>query len=131
MQDNQSIPYVPPKRKKNAFNCPYCQAYAKQDWQGAIRNIGSSYSTIDPYAFSFCACCTKASVWHLDKLIFPPALTAPLPNPDMPDAIKLIFEEARQILGASPRGAAALLRLCIEMLCKEISENKGKNLKKI
>lgn len=30
-----SIPFKPPQFKKNAFNCPQCNAYANQSWQKA------------------------------------------------------------------------------------------------
>ena len=50
-----------------------------------------------------------------------------LPNEDLPEDIKKDYLEAANILQDSPRGSAALLRLCIQKLCKELGE-KGKNL---
>ena len=49
------------------------------------------------------------------------------PHPNMPDQVKEIYEEARSIYLRSPRGAAALLRLAIQNMCKSVG-GKGKNI---
>ncbi|HCT4763228.1 TPA: DUF4145 domain-containing protein [Pseudomonas aeruginosa] len=77
--------------------------------------------------FYLCAClnCETVSLWSEEQgiMIMPSMISAPLPNPDLPDECRVDFEEARQILGASPRGAAALLRLCIQKLCGALGES--------
>ena len=74
-----------------------------------------------------CFNCNKIAVWVNDRLLFPRLKTGVQPNPDLPEGIVRDFEEAREIADASPRGAAALLRLCIQKLCIHLKE-KGKNL---
>jgi len=73
-----------------------------------------------------CFNCKKISVWVHDRLIFPAQKSAQA-NEDLPEDILLDFDEASRILNISPRGAAALLRLCIQKLCKSLGE-KGQNL---
>jgi hypothetical protein len=59
-------------------------------------------------------------------MVFPQVQYGPEPNDDLPEDIETDCEEARKILNISPRGSAALLRLCIEKLCNEIT-GKTKN----
>ncbi len=76
---------------------------------------------------SECYNCGKFSVWVHNRLLFPGKKASVSPNQDLPDDIIRDFEEAREIADASPRGAAALLRLCIQKLCKHLGQ-KGKNI---
>lgn len=69
------------------------------------------------------------TIWLNNKMIFPLTSTAPFPNPDLPEDISQEFEEARQILTLSPRGATALLRLCAQKLCVYLNEE-GRNINK-
>ena len=60
-------------------------------------------------------------------MVYPDASVLPLPNSDMPSDIKDDYNEARSIAVRSARGAAALLRLCIQKLCIYL-EQPGKDL---
>ncbi len=76
---------------------------------------------------SKCYHCKKIAVWIHSNLIFPNKKIGVMPNQDLPNEVLRDFEEARSILGESPRGAAALLRLCVQKLCIHLGE-KGKNI---
>lgn len=74
-----------------------------------------------------CAHCQEHSIWLHESMIHPSGGAAPLPSPDMPDDVRQDYEEARSILSISPRGAAALLRLAVQRLCKHLDEP-GENI---
>jgi len=76
---------------------------------------------------SQCYNCKEIAIWVHDQMIYPSSKIEIQPNQDLPAHIKRLFEEAREIVGSSPKGAAALLRLSIQHLCKELGES-GKNI---
>ncbi len=78
---------------------------------------------------SECFNCHEISIWVHDQLVYPSSKVEILPNQDTPEHIKSLFEEAREIVGSSPKGAAAILRLSIQHLCKELGES-GSNIDK-
>ena len=122
------IPYTPPSFKSNGFNCPYCQAYADQNWAFPTKHVNKvNYGADENFGICRCTRCGKFSFWVDQEMVSPKALTSPPPNADLPDDIKFDFEEARSILSGSSRGAAALLRLSIQKLCKHLGEG-GKNI---
>lgn len=76
---------------------------------------------------STCYNCKEISIWIYDKLVYPVRGEAPPANPDLPPDIRDDYDEASAILDLSPRGAAALMRLCIQKLCIYLDQP-GKNL---
>lgn len=116
------IPFKPAVIYGSAFNCPFCNAFANQIWGEATTLTSDGVRTVKDIVFSHCTHCKRDSVWHGPNLVFPATTQAPLPNPDLPEDIKADFEEARKVINASPRGAAALLRLCIQKLCAFLGE---------
>lgn len=76
---------------------------------------------------STCYSCDRLAIWIADGLVHPPQPTSIAPNDEMPDSIRPEFLEAASIVDKSPRGAAALLRLCMQKLTAHLGQ-KGKNL---
>lgn len=76
---------------------------------------------------SRCYNCDAIAIWIGSNLAWPVRGDAPQPNPDLPADVRLDYDEAGRIMQLSPRGAAALLRLAIQKLCKELGE-KGQNI---
>lgn len=91
------------------------------------KNYG--FASLDNVFVAQCFNCRDVSVWVHKKLVFPARGDAPPANPDLSEDIRRDYDEAGSILNLSPRGAAALLRLAIQKLCKELGES-GENLNK-
>ncbi|MGE4501232.1 MAG: DUF4145 domain-containing protein [Hydrogenovibrio sp.] len=121
------IPFTPPQANQSAFNCPICHAYSNQSWSAGFALYRNSYTEVPSVEFSYCHHCKDESVWVNGALLYPDSSQAPLANADLPDEIKNDYDEARNIINRSPRGAAALLRLCIQKLCAHLGES-GKNI---
>ncbi len=118
-------PYVAPEVGTRAFTCPNCTAYAAQSWHYPKHRVNVSdafYEALAPLCASRCSHCGKACIWWGRTLVVPAVSGQVLPHPEMPDDIRNDFEEARSIANKSPRSAAALLRLCIQKLCKALGE---------
>ncbi|WP_171363149.1 DUF4145 domain-containing protein [Ruegeria atlantica] len=140
-----------PALLEDAFNCPHCGAYAQQRWLLACGSIvavnslaalkSSSLGQPNPSAvprlgslgqrnaldvqhvkFSECIRCQKVAIWIADRLTSPTVNLAPRANLDMPKNVREDYYEAALILDASPRGAAALLRLGLQKLCVHLGE---------
>lgn len=123
--------YIPPTKGAKAFNCPNCRIFAKQSWyhlRGAEREDGFGLQREDNrFLISYCESCGFPTIWDKNGIIYPAYSIAENPNPDLPDEIKSDYNEARDIVDKSPRGASALLRLCIQKLCSYLGQS-GNNI---
>lgn len=115
-----------------AFHCPLCNTYAHMKWSTLIfepDNCGIYTAK--------CCKCKMDSIWrstidtpnkiNSTNMIYPDVKLNILPEADMPDHIKLDFEEAKSVYYQSPKSAAALLRLALQKLCKHLGEP-GENI---
>jgi len=119
--------YVQPKVLQNSFTCPCCGVIAQQHWWSCSWNGRVNHNTSDnPLRIGSCQHCNDNSVWIYETMFYPDNGNAPFPNPEMPESVNRLYLEAAAIHNKSPRGAAALLRLSIQVLCQELGEP-GKN----
>jgi hypothetical protein len=122
--------YYPPKYAEEGFHCPHCAVYSHHVWFSIYRqnkSEGVEFVQFPDLWASACLHCGAFSYWFKQRLIEPAETSAELAHPDMPDDCKAFFEEARQVFPQSPRGAAALLRLVVQMLCKHFG-GKGEKI---
>jgi hypothetical protein len=91
------------------------QQYIRTDWSFVNLHVSECYS------------CNGFTIWVQDRFVYPLKESSIKTHEMMPATIKGDFEEAASILDKSPRGAAALLRLCVQKLMVQLGET-GKNL---
>jgi hypothetical protein len=111
----------------SSFSCPHCGAIAQQNWWSISLDRNQYAHKDNELRVGTCAHCRKNTVWFLEEMLVPTSGAAPFPNVEMPINVREYYIEAAGIISKSPRAAAALLRLAIQLLCKELGE-KGKNI---
>ena len=130
--------YFPPQFNSKQFHCPWCHVFASQTWcdlfpfqnQTLTNKWYNDEDEIRPanhITISVCAHCGKASLWADDKLLIPSTSTVPAPHELMPDNVVPLYREAMEVLPSSPRSAAALMRLAVQVLVNHLG-GKGENL---
>ena len=132
---------VSPKLGKDGFNCPHCGAFTQQqwgwmgvypkdrggDWSMVAHNIVQAKPVGEHVQLAICTKCKGLSFWISAEMAFPDVTAVDLPNEDLSDGIKADYKEAASVLQKSPRAAAALLRLALQKLCKQLG-GKGKSI---
>lgn len=113
-----------------AYHCPSCGAFAEQREARVFLQYGGVGVKLEQetrLTVRTCAHCQDHAMWWDDLLVFPESNPAPPANADLPEEIRRDYLEAAAIVGRSPRGAAALLRLCIEKMSMHLG-GKGKSI---
>lgn len=120
--------YIKPEVFAKSFTCPHCGAIAKQNWwMESFNQEQYDNAKFNEIRVGTCQHCEKSTLWIHTEMYFPNVGNAPFPNSEMPENVKIIYLEAALIYSKSPRGAAALLRLGVQLLCKELGQ-KGENI---
>lgn len=107
-----------------SFTCPHCGSLSLMNYNTNFYNrsnlctINTATSTIN---IATCINCNKHIIWIDDKYVYPDIIVEEA-NPDMPESVKKLYDEAGLIYSKSPRAACALLRLAVDKLCNELGE---------
>jgi hypothetical protein len=147
--------YIAPAEDLEVFTCPHCNGNTGQNWKSIrvykYQSIDQEISMIIKTAN--CHVCKKCSVWVNDYkpimetihnkltdqtttggtipvaissvMCYPLAKVGPVAPDDLPNDLKIDYEEARSVASISPRSAAALLRLITEKICNDMVGESG------
>ncbi len=129
--------YIVPKIFEKRFTCPHCGALAGISWVEVYLDKDSdgdyyfhynstAYCT-NTISISTCKACGEFHIWLDEEMISPLSSGVPSPNSDMPENVKNIYNEAKEVYPYSAKASAALLRLAVQHLCKELG-GEGKNI---
>ena len=127
--------YEEPAYEKEGFTCPNCSAYTQHSWKSTLVNetFGdfcgryngvNSKQIINTLNICKCSMCGYISFWYKDKLIWPLNSSIPSANSEMPDDVKKLYDEAKNIIELSPKGSCAILRLALQKLCNQLANKK-------
>lgn len=136
--------YVAPTFKLDAYHCPHCGVYSYMKWSVLFTNVEEvDNMQYTHFLSATCSCCSEQNIWKVSNyvtprhdlllsardgtIIYPDSSIVSEPSKDMPDDVKKDYLEAASIYQKSPRGAAALLRLGLQKLCKYLGAE-GKNI---
>ncbi len=120
--------YIEPSWDKDSFTCPHCNIVSLMDFKRvSYTNMESSLVHKNGrwgdswVGIATCYNCKNKNIWINNNFVYPD-IVAEEANPDMPESVKQLYNEAGLIYNKSPRAACALLRLAIDRLCNELGE---------
>src|SRR5687768_3941038 len=101
--------------------CRNCGPQVMHSWHDVfVQYDENAYNRPREWIYVECETCHAASIWDEGRQLYPSPTggSAPPPHIDMPADVKTDYREAASIAHLSPRGAAALLRVCVQRLCR-------------
>ena len=118
--------YVQPSKELVKYTCPHCNTLSQMEkgthqFDSDFFNTGIGTIVHNKLTIHRCQCCGKKILWIDNNYIYPDIVPEEA-NPDMPESVKQLYNEAALIANKSPRAACALLRLAIDRLCNELGE---------
>ncbi|WP_462350955.1 DUF4145 domain-containing protein [Fusobacterium varium] len=126
--------YIKPEIEKRICTCSFCKGNNEHMWTSFYIKPNSYVqagfsSKLENFWVSACKVCGGITIWKDKdkKQIYPYTSGIEEANVDMPEEIKSLYEEARAVYPISKKSSAALLRLALQKLCKELGEE-GKNI---
>jgi len=112
------VGYVKPAFQQGSFTCPHCNCFSQHDWRW-ISLANGTMQAMHRWTTSCCLHCDKYCFWQDQDLVWPIRSGVADTAEGCPKDIQTVYNEARQVFPYSPRASAALLRLAIQMVCKE------------
>lgn len=114
--------YEAPSLDKGSYTCPHCGTLALIQHETVFaQRTGGTMGTYWGHS-ERCTACGEFIVWFDKKVVYPQTGDAPPADDDMPKDVRVLYQEAAAVSTASPRAAAALLRVAIETLVLELSD---------
>lgn len=119
--------YIQPNQTADSYTCPHCntlsqmERYSHYFSSDVLQSINGCLDIRNRLTIHRCQCCGKKIIWNDDTYIYPD-IVAEEADPNMPEEVKQLYNEAGLIYNKSPRAACALLRLAIDRLCNELGE---------
>lgn len=119
--------YVEPEFNKKGFTCFKCGTYSNHDWNKQFINYTTgtfhSYKQGDDIRHIFaCKCqqCGFISFWIEGQLMWPLKSNVEMPLEEMPEEIKDLYNEAKNVYTMSPKSSCAILRLALQKFCNKL-----------
>ena len=119
--------HIEPRKDINSYTCPHSNTISQMEINShnfssdTYRTGLGGFGVKNLLTIHRCQCCGQKIIWIDENYVYPD-IVAEEANPDMPESVKQLYNEAGLIYNKSPRAACALLRLAIDRLCNELGE---------